>query len=249
MLLQRATDRQTVLDGLDPRVRVGSAGVLSLLPILLERRDSLAVLLVLALGLCLAEFIPAGYLIRRIAAVNTFMLMVVLILPWSVAGEALFTVGNLQYSEQGLSQAILILLKCNSVMLTFTAFISTMEPVVLGHALDKLRLPSKLTHLFLFTLRYLTVLEDEYRQLRQAMSLRQFQSGLNIHTLKTFGNLVGMLLVRALDRSERIMDAMICRGYSGKFYAMRHYVIRSVDYGALLLVVVVTVAMLGWNYA
>ena len=249
MLLQRATDRQTPIDALDPRVRVGIAVVLSLLPIFLERFDSLGMLLALAAGLCVVEHIPAGYLVRRIAAVNTFMLMIVVILPWSVPGETLLSFGNLHYSEQGVFQALRIVLKCNTVMLTFTALISTMEPVVLGHALDKLRVPSKLAHLFLFTLRYLTVLEGEYRQLRQAMTLRQFQPGLNVHTLKTFGNLVGMLLVRALDRSERIMDAMVCRGYSGKFYTMRHYVIRMIDVGAMALVILLTVTMLGWNYA
>jgi len=248
MLLERVTDRQTLLDKLDPRVRVFIAGILSLLPIVVDRFETAGIVLGLAALVCLLERIPGRYLIQRCIAVNTFMVMMIAILPWSVRGEVIVTFGNLEYSQEGLLQALLILVKCNTVMLTFTAWISTMEAVVLGHALDKLHLPSKLIHLFLFTLRYLTVLEDEYRQLRQAMALRQFRPKLNGHTLKTFGNLVGMLLVRALDRSERIMDAMICRGYSGKFYTMRHYVVRTIDYCAIACVVLLTASILGWNF-
>jgi cobalt/nickel transport system permease protein len=38
-----------------------------------------------------------------------------------------------------------------------------------------------------------------------------------------------MLLVRSFDRSERIVEAMKCRGFRGRFYLLRHFTWESSD--------------------
>ncbi len=60
----------------------------------------------------------------------------------------------------------------------------------------------------------------EYRRLRLAMRARGFAPKTDRHTLRTFGFLVGMLVVRAAERSERVLDAMRCRGFDGRFHAL-----------------------------
>ena len=35
--------------------------------------------------------------------------------------------------------------------------------------------------------------------------------------------LVGMLFVRASERAERVYMAMVCRGFSGKFYSLKEF--------------------------
>ncbi len=67
------------------------------------------------------------------------------------------------------------------------------------------------------------VLEEEYGQLRRAMAIRAFRPRLDLHTLRSMGYLVGMLLVRALDRSERVQKAMKCRGFAGRFHTHEHF--------------------------
>jgi cobalt/nickel transport system permease protein len=70
----------------------------------------------------------------------------------------------------------------------------------------------------LFTVRYLDVISREYKRMRKAMKARAFIPRNSWHTWRSFGYLVGMLLVRSLERSERIYAAMKCRGYCGKLY-------------------------------
>jgi cobalt/nickel transport system permease protein len=50
------------------------------------------------------------------------------------------------------------------------------------------------------------------------MRARAFVAGSNRHTWRSLGWLLGMLLVRSLERSRRILAAMKCRGFSGRFY-------------------------------
>ena len=95
-----------------------------------------------------------------------------------------------------------------------------LEPVVFGHALARLGLPEKLVHLLLFTVRQIRLLHQEYQRMDQAMRVRAFRPRSNRHTWNSYGWLIGMLLVRSLGRSQRIMGAMRCRGFHGRLYLL-----------------------------
>ena len=61
-----------------------------------------------------------------------------------------------------------------------------------------------------------------------------------------YGNLVAMLLVRSLERSERIMAAMKCRGFRGRFHIMRHFEFENRDliFACLGALAVLTLGMI-----
>ena len=122
-----------------------------------------------------------------------------------------------------------ITLKGNAIVLIYTALLGTTELAALGHALSHLHVPDKLTQLFVFTVRYVDVLHHEYMRLATAMKARCFHPRVNAHTYRMFGYLVAILLTRSLDRSERIMDAMKCRGFNGKFYLLDHFAVKCRD--------------------
>ena len=62
-------------------------------------------------------------------------------------------------------------LKSNAILLAFLALVTTMDSPTMGHALDRLGVPSKLVFLFLFTYRYLHVIADEWQRLTTAARL------------------------------------------------------------------------------
>lgn len=243
MILETVPHRFSVVDRLDPRVRVLAAIVASLFPLMLSAWPAQGLALGLALGLVVYERIPTRGVATRLAAVNAFMLTLVILLPWSVPGRELVALGPLSYSAEGLFQALSIAVKANAIVLVLTAFIGTMEPLTFAHALQRLRVPTRLVVLFMFTVRYIAVFEREYQRLRQAMRTRAFQPRLNRHTLRTFGYLIGMLLVRAMERSERIQQAMRCRGFVGRFHTHRHMRVNPADwgFGAALLAAMIAV--------
>lgn len=61
------------------------------------------------------------------------------------------------------------------------------------------------------------------------MRARGFKSGLNGHSLRSLANLVGMLLVRSVDRAERVHAAMLCRGYNGRFWIQDDFSLGRLD--------------------
>ncbi len=216
--------RRPCIDRVDPRARVVMAvGFSAVVALLANHFVALAVALTAAiLGIPLGR--PnASAVTHRLVVFNLFALLLAVVLPLSAGGPPLFALGPVDLSQTGFVLAARIALKGNAIILALMVLLGTLEITVLGHALSHLRVPEKLSHLFLFTVRYIEVLQREYERLAAAMKVRAFRPRISRHTYRTYGYLVGMLLVRSVDRSERIMAAMKCRGFRGRFYLLDHF--------------------------
>ena len=184
-------------------------------PLLLAAAAAAALLLAIALR------IPGAVLKRRLLLANAFLLLLWLSIPFAAAGMG-----------DGAAAARLALaatLKANAILLLATTLVSTIEVVSLGHAMGHLRLPPKLVHLFLFTVRYTEVLHLEYERLARAMKARGFRPRADRKTYRALAQLAGMVLVRSLDRADRVLAAMKCRGFRGEFHLLHHFHFRRVD--------------------
>lgn len=225
--------RHAPLGRVDARLRVLGAMAFAVATAVVTALPVAAFALVAGAALGLLARFPAGVWLRRLAPLNLMLLALAVLMPLSGGPPGL---------------ALLVALKANAILLALTALLSTLEPVQLGHALQQLRCPAKLTHLLLFTVRYLDVLHREYARLRTAMRARAFEPRLNRHTLRTYGYLVGMLLVRAFERAERIEQAMRCRGFRGRYPTVGAPALGAADllYTTALASVVVGIAVGGW---
>ena len=217
----RVTSPAGVFATLDPRVRLVAALAGAIAAVALQSLVALtAAFAVSALALVAArpDWRAVG---GRLLALEGFMVMIVIMLPFTVPPTephgVLFTWGPLAASEDGLHRALGILMKTNIVVLLLTAMIGGLDATVFGRALAAVGLPGRLVTLLLMTVRYLDVLRRDYGRLRRAMRVRGFRARADRHSLRSIGYLVGMLLVRSFDRSERILNAMRCRGFDGTF--------------------------------
>ncbi|MFC2969083.1 cobalt ECF transporter T component CbiQ [Acidimangrovimonas pyrenivorans] len=213
----------------DPRLRVALAVAFALETVALTSLPALVLALAAALVLLALSGLPPRRTLKRMAGMDGFILFMLLLLPFTVPGPAAFTLLGWSASWDGLRQAAAIALTANAVILALMALVGSMEPATLGHALHALRVPERLVHLMMFTIRYVDVLRDEYARLRVSMRVRGFRPGTNLHTWRSLGYLVGMMLVRALERSERILDAMKCRGFQGRLPMLDSFALRPAD--------------------
>ena len=237
-------ERDSVLKRCDPRLKVAAAFLLSMLISVCPRFPALGLALLLSAGLAVLARLPAGPASRRMLRLNGFMLLLWAVLPISTPGEPLACLGPFIFSREGAALAGAITLKGNAIVLIYTSLLSTIEQAKLGHALKRLHVPGKLVVLFLFTIRYIDILHHEFERLAAAMKTRGFRPRVSLHTYRTYGYLLAMLLTRSLDRAERIMEAMKCRGFVGKYhvldelsFASRDAVFAIVSFAALVSLV------------
>ena len=207
----------TAIRNLDPRTRILAALAFAIVMVGLDGFIALGAGLALSLTAMVLSRLPAAPTLRRMAAMDGFIIFMIAMLPFTVPGDPMFSLLGFQASWQGLYKALQIALTANAIVLMLMTLVGTMEAVTLGHALHRLKMPAVLVHLLLFTVRYIEVLRQEYSKLRRSMKTRGFQARNSLHTYRSFGYLIGMMLVRALERSERILQAMKCRGFRGQF--------------------------------
>lgn len=205
------------LQQIEARIRIVLATAFALTAVALSSLPLLALALLLAIGLAALAQLPARPTLKRMLGIDAFMIPILALLPFTVPGEAIGALGPWPISLQGVHRAAEILLTANAVVLALLALVGTIEPVLLGRALSGLGLSEKLARLLVLTTRYIAVLHAEYARLRFAMRARAFRPAGSLHTWRSLGYLFGMLLVRSVERAERITQAMKCRGFTGRF--------------------------------
>lgn len=77
------------------------------------------------------------------------------------------------------------------------------------------RCPTLLVAMLAFMYRYIFILWDELARLRHARDARDFGCGSLRMRWTTNAQLIGLLLLRAMERAERTHHAMLARGWDG----------------------------------
>ena len=157
--------------------------------------------------------------LKRLAAVDGLIVFTVVLLPFTEPGETAFVLVGLDVSQAGLLLAAMILLKANIILMTVMALCAGLNALTLSHALAELKMPHQLVLMMQLSIRYISVMQQEFARLRCAMKARGFHPNSSLHTWRSYGYLFGMMLVRAMERADRIWLAMKCRGFNGRFPA------------------------------
>ncbi|MDW7771444.1 MAG: cobalt ECF transporter T component CbiQ [Desulfobulbaceae bacterium] len=161
--------------------------------------------------------LPLSYLLNKLLIVAPFAVLIGLFNPLIDTSVHLH-IGSFGITGGWISLVSLVLrfvLTVGSVLV----FIALTSFNGLCVALEKLRVPTIFIVQLLFLYRYIFVLLEETMRMSRAQALRTFNgSGLG---LKTYGMLVGHLLLRTLNRAERIHCAMRCRGFDGHMHLGR----------------------------
>jgi cobalt/nickel transport system permease protein len=132
--------------------------------------------------------------------------------------------------------------------------VSTTQFPDLIHAFEHLRLPRVLTTIIAFLYRYLFVLTDEAMRLLRARQARSAglpdrkYGGKLIWRARVTGSMAGQLFLRSYERSDRIYNAMLARGYSGHLRTLNPHSLTPGDWLTLILVMVLLlfIQFLGW---
>lgn len=212
-LLQGGTDRPTWLGALDARAKI-LAVMAFIVTVVSFDRYAVAALLPLALfplGLAVAGQIAIGGVVRQVLRALPFALMVGLFNPWFDA-QSVAMGGGLQLSAGWWSFASILIRFVLSVSSALLLVASTgVAPMC--HGLRGLGVPMALTQQLLFLQRYALVLADEAARMQLARELRG--GALRSLPLTQWASTLGHLLLRALQRAQRIHHALLSRGFNG----------------------------------
>jgi len=159
---------------------------------------------------------------RRLSAIAGFLSMFLFIMPLTAAnlpGDPVLILApyHLIFNLRAFQQAIIIIIKASAIALMMEPLFGTAPLSVTIDGMRRLGLPKVICQMLLLSHRYIFVFIHEVKRMSTSMRLRGFRKKTNITTMQVMGNFVGMLLIRSVDRTERVYQAMLARGFNGSF--------------------------------
>jgi len=155
--------------------------------------------------------LPLGYLVKKLLVVSPFAFGIGVLNPL-FDQTPLLSLGPLTLTG-GWVSFLSILLRFTLTVGAALVLIATSGFPGVCRALERLGMPKVFVVQLLLLYRYLFVLVGEGTRMVRARALRSF--GRRGRGLTVFGHMVGQLLMRTLDRAQRIHLAMLCRGFEG----------------------------------
>lgn len=215
-MLDALSRQETPVHRLDPRAKILATLVFIVCVVSFDKYTLSALLpyLLFPVALLACGNIPLGFVAKRILWVSPFAVLLGMFNPL-LDRQTLLTLGGVSLSGGWVSLLSILLRFVLTVSAALLLMATTgFTPVCRG--LQRLRVPEIFTLQLLFLYRYLFVLMEEAARLIRARSLRSV--GGNGMGIAVFGSMTGHLLLRTLDRAERITLAMHCRGFEGQIH-------------------------------
>jgi cobalt/nickel transport system permease protein len=210
-------------------------------------------IILLATGMASLEF---NYTLKRSFVALPFVLPAITVL-FTLPGQPILTwpLGPwyLTVTDAGLIRFLSIVMRSwLSVQMAILLTATTQFPDLM-HALRHLHVPQILVAVISFMYRYLFVLADEVMRLLRARESRSarlpgYRSGGSLPwRARVAGNMAGQLFVRSYERSDRVYNAMLARGYDGQFLTLNPHVMRPNDWliGAAAAVILLIIQIVG----
>jgi cobalt/nickel transport system permease protein len=243
----RYQEGYSLIHRLDPRVKVSLTFLFILSNLLLPDGAWTGFGLAWCLVLLSSQFSGLGfsYTLKRSLIALPFALAaasVLFALPGTPLAQLTLGPWQLVMTDAGLLRFTSILARSwLSVQVAVLLVATTPFPDLL-HALRHLHVPGILISIISFMYRYLFVLSDEALRLiraRQARSAAAPGRGKGGGSLpwraRVTGSMVGQLFLRSYERSDRIYNAMLARGYAGSLLTLNPHQMKDRDWIVLSL--------------
>lgn len=217
----------SVLHRIDPRAKVFTTLIFIITVVSFNRYTILSFVpfMVFPIAQISAGKLPAGYLLKKVVMLSPLALAVGIFNPL-LDHAVLYRIGTIDISGGWVSLfsiffRFVLTASAALVLVALTGFNQVCR------ALTSFGVPRPFVAQLFFIYRYIFVLSDESQRMEQARVVRSFDAG-NMR-YRTFIPLIGHLLLRTLDRAERIYCAMCCRGFDGTFRMFRMRAITGKD--------------------
>jgi cobalt/nickel transport system permease protein len=174
--------------------------------------------------------IPLKNIGLKILSVSPFAIAIGIANPF-IDRQIILNIGNFGISG-GMVSFFSIILKFVLTVGTALTLVATTGFETMCAGLIRFKIPKVFAVQLLFMYRYVFVLFDEALRMIRAHSLRSFSSYPDIRIL---GSFIGQLLLRSLNRAERIHNAMVSRGFDGDIRIMKTMKMRPADYSYIIL--------------
>jgi energy-coupling factor transport system permease protein len=150
--------------------------------------------------------------------------------------------GSLPVTSGAIEFGLVMTLRFMVLICVFQLFVISTQPRDIVHTMERMKIPTDYTLMFLIALRFIPTLQIEGLRIHEAQLARGYNPGTGlIGKVRSVAPVVVPLVSNALSRANVLGLTIDIRGYrTGKRTHLREFPFRMRDYSILLVMVVVT---------
>jgi cobalt/nickel transport system permease protein len=213
-LLDDLARKETPIHRLHPLVKVLTTVFYLIVVVSFERYEISGLIPFVFYPVLIIAFaeLPAAPIIKRILLVEPFIIGIGILNP--LFDNYAVVVGGIAISRGWVTFLSIFIKSCLTVAASIL-LIATTRMDRLAAALRMLKIPKIFVLQLLLTYRYISVMIEEVSRMQRAYSLRApGQKG--VHR-SAWGSFAGQLLLRTLERAQRVYVSMSLRGFEGEY--------------------------------
>lgn len=243
----------TFIHRLDPRTKILLTIVYIIALFMMQKFVSYIFVVIYLLLVMKVANIKLGYALRGLKAIFIILLLTFVLNIFVVPGEALFNIGPLTATKEGLRFGIFMVIRLMLLVIGTSLLTLTTSPIQLTDGIESLLKPFKkigvpaheLAMMMTIALRFIPTLLEETDKIIKAQTARgaDFETGNLISKAKNMVPILVPLFIMAFRRADELAIAMESRCYRGgenrtKFRQLKY---KSID----LISAIVTIIILG----
>lgn len=241
--IERYASRNGLLQRIDPRAKLLALTGLIVVAVLLQNIMQFLLMLLFLTLLAMVSRLPLRAFFGRQSMLMVFSLAIVLPLPFTTPGYALLTIPIgpwlVWVTFEGVYRASFFFMRVWVCVAALSLLTLSTRFNTLIHGMERLHFPRLFIQLTAITYRFIFLFTDEaYRMglAREARTVRK-ERVVRLRTWRTISSMIGSLFIRAYERGEKVYQAMLARGYSGKFQLLDrlHFSVKDWAFGLALL--------------
>lgn len=220
--LDQYSDLESPVHRLDPRAKIIALFSFLLAVVLTPITFSQKFILygAMVISLILISKVPLKFVLKRSLVIIPFVGLVAIGLPFLGNGSGSLSPGIFTSSHTATLIFLNVLVKSWLCVLAMITLTSTTPFSKLLNGFQRLKIPTVFVMILSFMYRFVFILEDEIDRMVRAREARSFETSW-LQSVRTAGNMIGVLFLRSYERAERVYAAMRSRCYSGKIKLTR----------------------------
>jgi len=239
------SDKDSPIHKIDPRIKI----LISILLIIFAvTTNNLLEFIVLSLILLISIYfsnISIKNIFIRSLKIIPFILILSIFIPFMKGGSTLIQfkfIIPITIQKEGLILFSKIVLRSYFVVLITIILITTTRFTSLLKGFEGLKFPHVFILILSFMYRYIFLFFDEFERLLRARNSRMIKPGMFLK-IKSLAYVIGTMFLRTFERSERVYEAMISRGFTGEIITMEQMSVKKLDIIILSFVFLILLIM------
>jgi cobalt/nickel transport system permease protein len=219
--LEEYTEGHSALHRLDARIKLIAAIVTIFCIVFLTHWYLPLLFFGVCFGLVIYSRASLKVYLRRLLIPISLIAFIGVIMPFTYGSTIIARVPylTLPVYSQGIYFGVLVFTRCISAVSVLNLLILVTPLTTVMDSFSWFRVPAVIVDTTLLMFRYIGILSEESTRMYRAQASRcgHSKSVGYFKKLSNYGNIAGSLLVRAFDRSVKVGNAMVSRGYTGKY--------------------------------